>query len=554
MLIALSGRVFSRLFSVVLVLCLLGCESGDPSLLARVGEQEVRVADLAAFERGLDVGDSLSIEDHRDYLTTLIDRELLLVEARALALEKDEKYLGIMERDSEQKLAEMMFNQEVADRSEPTPSEIEAAYNTGDWNRQAVSVELFLPDMETALRVREEILNGLDIYEAGRLYSVDRLMHIPMGGVQQFIYNIHDGPEEVVQRVFQIPEGNLSSPIPLFKGYVIAYVAEYRKVTKEQVEGEIVRYIRKEKRRLLRGAYLQQLNKSLDLSFSPEGLERAVRHLAARKENEDLALPADSNQVVYSFADTSIVLAQVVREVGTSSRRWPTVDSETLVAEIKNTVLPELLMAANARQRGVDQSSNFLAWQKWRSEDLLLSLLRSRITDDIEVSEEEINRHYQQIKRRFRIPGYARLRDVLVATKEEADQLKQAVDEGADFPQIIQEHTLRKGSKRGANSEYDLQANHYGTAWMKYVLNVPIGTIHGPVEAEGGYSLLQVVERTEDSYYGLEEQRVYSAVSRDIERIKERTQFNRFLAEVRQRYSAQVERFEDALVAFAKRS
>jgi parvulin-like peptidyl-prolyl isomerase len=554
MLIALSGRVFSRLFSVVLALCLLGCESGDPSLLARVGEREVRVADLAAFERGLDVGDSLSIEDHRDYLTTLIDRELLLVEARALALEKDEKYLGIMERDSEQKLAEMMFNQEVADRSEPTPSEIEAAYNTGDWNRQAVSVELFLPDIETALRVREEILNGLDIYEAGRLYSVDRLMHIPMGGVQQFIYNIHDGPEEVVQRVFQIPEGNLSSPIPLFKGYVIAYVAEYRKVTKEQVEGEIVRYIRKEKRRLLRGAYLQQLNKSLDLSFSPEGLERAVRHLAARKENEDLALPADSNQVVYSFADTSIVLAQVVREVGTSSRRWPTVDSETLVAEIKNTVLPELLMAANARQRGVDQSPNFLAWQKWRSEDLLLSLLRSRITDDIEVSEEEINRHYQQIKRRFRIPGYARLRDVLVATKEEADQLKQAVDEGADFPQIIQEHTLRKGSKRGVYRVFALQANQYGTAWMNYVLNVPIGTIHGPVEAEGGYSLLQVVERTEDSYYGLEEQRVYSAVSRDIERIKERTQFNRFLAEVRQRYSAQVERFEDALVAFAKRS
>ncbi len=554
MLIALSGRVFSRLFSVVLVLCLLGCESGDPSLLARVGEREVRVADLAAFERGLDVGDSLSIEDHRDYLTTLIDRELLLVEARVLALEKDEKYLGIMERDSEQKLAEMMFNQEVADRSEPTPSEIEAAYNTGDWNRQAVSVELFLPDIETALRVREEILNGLDIYEAGRLYSVDRLMHIPMGGVQQFIYNIHDGPEEVVQRVFQIPEGNLSSPIPLFKGYVLAYVAEYRKVTKDQVEGEIVRYIRKEKRRLLRGAYLQQLNKSLDLSFSPEGLERAVGYLAARKENEDLALPADSNQVVYSFADTSIVLAQVVREVGTASRRWPTVDSETLVAEIKNTVLPELLMAANARQRGVDQSPNFLAWQKWRSEDLLLSLLRSRITDDIEVSEEEINRHYQQIKRRFRIPGYARLRDVLVATKEEADQLKQAVDEGADFPQIIQEHTLRKGSKRGVYRVFALQANQYGTAWMNYVLNVPIGTIHGPVEAEGGYSLLQVVERTEDSYYGLEEQRVYSAVSRDIERIKERTQFNRFLAEVRQRYSAQVERFEDALVAFAKRS
>ena len=85
-------------------------------------------------------------------------------------------------------------------------------------------MELFLPDEETALRVRGEILAGLDVYEAGRLYSVDRLMHIPMGGVQQFVYNVHDGPEEVVQRVFQIPAGSLSSPIPLLKGLSLIHI------------------------------------------------------------------------------------------------------------------------------------------------------------------------------------------------------------------------------------------------------------------------------------------------------------------------------------------
>ena len=39
---------------------------------------------------------------------------------------------------------------------------------------------------------------------------------------------------------------------------------------------ELVQYVRKEKRRLLRGAYLQHLNKSLHLKFDPEGVDRAV--------------------------------------------------------------------------------------------------------------------------------------------------------------------------------------------------------------------------------------------------------------------------------------
>ena len=63
--------------------------------------------------------------------------------------------------DIENKLAEMMFNLEVEGRSEPTVEEIESAYATGDWDRQVVSIELFLPDEETALRVRNEILAGL---------------------------------------------------------------------------------------------------------------------------------------------------------------------------------------------------------------------------------------------------------------------------------------------------------------------------------------------------------------------------------------------------------
>ena len=552
---AFSGRVFSACLSLFFLSIFAACESekasSEPSVLARVGSKEILANDLLAYERSIEVGDSIDYEEHIDNLKVLIDRELLIAEAQGRGLEDDPDFKRVLLGDIEDKLAEMMFNLEVEGRSEPTVEEIESAYATGDWDRQVVSIELFLPDEETALRVRNEILAGLDIFEAGRLYSVDRLMHIPMGGVQQFVYNVHDGPKEVVQRVFQIPAGSLSSPIPLFKGFVLSYVAEYRDVSRDEVMDELVQYVRKEKRRLLRGAYLQHLNKSLHLKFDPEGVDRAVSLLVDSNNGNGKKQIPDSTRVVYSYGSTAVTLSKVIDAVGGASARWPEISAENLIAEIKNTVLPALLMSANARQRGVDESEQFLSWKRGRSEDLLLSLLRRNTTADISVSDAEVEARYQQTKRRFRIPGYARVRDLLVATQEEAQVFKQSVERGADFEKIIRDHTLRKGRKKGVYRVFALQANQYGTAWMNYVLNVPIGALQGPIQAEGGYSILEVVERVADDHYSLEESRVRSAVTRDVRQGKERAIFNELVAQVRAERSSEITIYEDHVRAIS---
>ena len=79
----------------------------------------------------------------------------------------------------------------------------------------------------------------------------------------------------------------------------------------------------------------------------------------------------DSTRVVYSYGSTAVTLSEVIDAVAGASARWPEISAENLIAEIKNTVLPALLMSANARQRGVDESEEFLSWKRGRSEDLL---------------------------------------------------------------------------------------------------------------------------------------------------------------------------------------
>ena len=86
-------------------------------------------------------------------------------------------------------------------------------------------------------------------------------------------------------------------------------------------------------------------------------------------------------------------------------------------------------------------------------------------------------------------------------------------------------------------------------------MNIPVGEIHGPVGAEGGYSLVQVVERYADSYYTLEESRVRTAVTRDMRNLKQRRVFNAFVADLRERQSldGRLVIYEDRLAGLVDR-
>jgi peptidyl-prolyl cis-trans isomerase C len=516
--------------------------------LAEIGDTRIDVGDLLSFEQQVAPGDTLSIADHRGHLTTLIDRYLLIAEARARRLEQDTEIVQALTRDANKKLAELMFEQEVAERANPTLAEINEAYASGHWNEQVVSVELFLSDQQTALRVRQEIIDGLDIYEAGKLYSLDRLMHLPMGGAQQFMYSRHDGPKEIVERVFQIPVGNISSPIPFLKGYVLSYVAEYREVERDAVNSKIKRHLRKKKREILRGAYLNHLNKTLQLDFSDVGLAAVVEVLSADRAASWNEESVDTTLVVYSFKGDERRVGEVAQLLKGAARRWEAVTPTEIVAELKNKHLPNLLMAEDARRTGVEKKQHFLEWYNARRDDLLLSLLRKEVVDTVSVDEQEILDHYKRTKKRFRSLGYAKVRDLLVATETEAKALKLDLDDGADFVEMIRGNSIRKKAHQNVFRVFALQAKRYGTAWMNYVMNIPVGEIHGPVGAEGGYSLVQVVERYADSYYTLEESRVRTAVTRDMRNLKQRRVFNAFVADLRER-----QRLDGLLVIYEER-
>jgi hypothetical protein len=112
---------------------------------------------------------------------------------------------------------------------------------------------------------------------------------------------------------------------------------------------------------------------------------------------------------------------------------------------------------------------------------------------------------------------------------------------------LARENSQRSDKKKDVFRVFVLQAKRFGSAWMNYAMNIPIGEVHGPIEAEGGYALIQVVERFADSYYTLDESRVRSAVTRDLQNLKERRHFNAYVQETRQRHREQTVVYAESL-------
>jgi peptidyl-prolyl cis-trans isomerase C len=86
-------------------------------------------------------------------------------------------------------------------------------------------------------------------------------------------------------------------------------------------------------------------------------------------------------------------------------------------------------------------------------------------------------------------------RHILVDTEEKCLQLKEKIQEGEDFAEIARIHSNCPSKAQGGD------LGTFGQGQMvpefdKVVFNDEVGVVHGPVQTQFGYHLLEVTERS----------------------------------------------------------
>ncbi|MFT0548864.1 peptidylprolyl isomerase [Allopusillimonas ginsengisoli] len=88
----------------------------------------------------------------------------------------------------------------------------------------------------------------------------------------------------------------------------------------------------------------------------------------------------------------------------------------------------------------------------------------------------------------------ASARHILVDNEAKCNELKTAIENGADFGQVAKENSSCPSSRDGGN------LGTFGRGQMvpefdTVVFSAPVGVVQGPVKTQFGYHLLEVTER-----------------------------------------------------------
>jgi len=89
----------------------------------------------------------------------------------------------------------------------------------------------------------------------------------------------------------------------------------------------------------------------------------------------------------------------------------------------------------------------------------------------------------------------ANARHILVATEQEANDLKQQIADGADFAEVARTRSKCPSSRDGGNLG-EFRPGQMVKEFNDVCFNEEVGVVHGPVQTQFGYHLIEVTRRS----------------------------------------------------------
>ncbi|WP_018863820.1 peptidylprolyl isomerase [Thioalkalivibrio sp. ARh3] len=220
-------------------------------------------------------------------------------------------------------------------------------------------------------------------------------------------------------------------------------------------------------------------------------------------EHDEVVADTDDEDTVAIVNDRAITRADLFTYAG--------MDEDPGVAAQGEGVLDEVisleLLRQEALKRGLGDDPEIQRILKMVETNLLASTLMERIAEELEISEEEVEAEYERQVEYLRGTEY-RARHILVEDEDSARELLAQLDDGADFAELAEEHSIDPGSAaRGGDLGWftpDGMVPEFAAATEALE---PGETTDAPVQSQFGWHLIRLDDTREVEVPPLDEVR-----------------------------------------------
>ena len=116
---------------------------------------------------------------------------------------------------------------------------------------------------------------------------------------------------------------------------------------------------------------------------------------------------------------------------------------------------------------------------------------------DIEITDEQMSAFFEENKDSFEQPSQVEASHILVATQEEADDVKAKLDDGGDFAELAAEYSTDTANAESGGVLEAFGAGEMAPEFEEAAFSMEVDEISKPVKTDYGFHLIQVTGKTE---------------------------------------------------------
>jgi len=508
-----------------------------------VGERVINIGEVR--EHAEDVGEVLAPRGDRAqvlrvYLQDIIDRELLLAEARGRGYEREDLVARRLELGLRQKVVERYITEAVLSKLDTSKEKLRERFAASKWSRVLQLAQIAVDSEDEALDLLVKARAGRPFEELAPGYSVEGEGWYGLGDLEGI-------PGAVADELFDLEKGDISGPHRIGDGYRIYKVIGAAPAPERYLVSFATSESMRESEEQWRALTIR-LMKEREPRFHDDAIELLIARKPPRRLDPILLQSKEANMPLCSF-EGGVITVRDFADVYNQYRLFHKVDFDPagIVDYTRQRLAREALTYALAVEEGFGRDKDVVEWLQAKKDILLVEELRRReVVEPASVDSAGVREYYERHPRTFTEPDEFRAVEILVPTLAEAEELLARVRAGEDMQKLAVEHTIRPKHDRGRIAFRDVEGVRKTMgALYDSVRAAPIGEVGGPVELDMGYAIFRVTGRTRAHLQPFSE--VEKRVEWYARRQEEDRLFKILVGDLREKYAEDVVVYEERL-------
>ena len=532
----------------LLLVCLVfstSCSSPQEPLVAEIGPHQINAHLLRLYVEELPDGlrtQKTGDEALRFYLQALIDRRLLLIEARSRGFATTNTFQNSVQDAVNSRVRSVYKAQEIASKVKISNETVHRYFEKEGYSRERLLNAIKVASRAAIDTVLQELRAGRSFAEVARARSLDK-RSAERGGELGFIGRDQLESLHIPPAIFKtLPQDQLSEPLPADSAWHILRFSEDRPASYEKYQAKIASLLYQKRLAQVGAEHLEQLRDSFKMRLNPSGLRELVNAYRAQQPT----LIEGNSTALYTYKGGEVTLGQVQEFLRQRNISFGLADSAQAMGTLNWYFLEAHLIQEAAREGGFYQTPEIQKFvERTTNEKLLETVRKSVIADLVDLSEEDVRHYYDTHLETFRHSEAIWVEEVLLPTQADALQVKAQIEAGAPFDQFVDKSLRADAQKYNGRYHFHMLGKIRYPVLVPAVFQAQQGLLEGPLQVEGGYSVFRVIEREESSIEPFEtaQRQAWALV-----RLERETQaLNAFLVQLREKYADQIKIYPDRL-------